>query len=214
MVIPMEFSRVNFFRWRYEARFEYKLMLAIIFAIFTGMCAQIRIPLPWTPVPITMQTFAVFLSAIILGKNWGGISQFIYVSLGTLGIPWFAGFKGGISAILGPTGGYLLGFIIAAFFIGYFIDRFILSRFFITLLPLLLFANFIIIHGLGCTWLYFWLLSIGKYPSLSEILLMGSLPFVPGDLAKIFALAAIGKLIMPKSAYNGEIDVGRKYKLF
>ncbi|MCS7119298.1 MAG: biotin transporter BioY [Archaeoglobaceae archaeon] len=210
----MEFSRETFFRWRYEANFEHKIMLAIAFALLTGLCAQIRIPIPWTPVPITMQTFAVFTSAIILGKKWGGVSQAIYVSLGAFGIPWFAGFKGGFAAILGPTGGYLLGFIIAAFFVGYFIDRYIASRFFITLLPLMLFANFVIIHGLGCSWLYAWLSIMGQSPTILQILMMGSIPFIPGDITKILAISAIGKAITPKVSYNGEVDAKKKYRLF
>lgn len=210
----MEFLRVNFYRWRYEAEFEQKLALAIAFAAFTGLCAQLRIYLPWTPVPITMQTFAVFLSAILLGRNWGGVAQAIYVALGTLGVPWFAGFKGGVAALLGPTGGYLLGFVLAALFVGYLIDRYIASRFFVTLFPILLFANFAIIHGLGCAWLYAWLIATEKSAAIFEVLVMGSLPFVPGDLAKIFAVAAVGKLITPKIAYNGEFDAGRRYRLF
>ncbi len=206
----MEFSRVNFFRWRYEAGFEQKILLALTFAAFTGICAQIRIHLPWTPVPITMQTFAVFLTAIILGRNWGALSQTFYVLFGALGVPWFAGFKGGFAAFFGPTGGYLVGFVISAFFIGYFVDRYIASRFLLTLFPLLLFANFGIIHGLGCLWLYLW---TGMSVSMLELLVIGSLPFIPGDIAKIFAISAIGKIILPKVAYNGELDAGKKYRL-
>ena len=206
----MEFSRISFFRWRYEARFEQKLALALAFAALTGLCAQMRIYLPWTPVPITMQTFAVFLAAMVLGRNWGGISQAFYVLFGAAGIPWFAGLKGGISVILGPTGGYLIGFIIAALFLGYFVDRYIASRFFVTLFPLLLFANFGIIHGLGCLWLYFW---TGMSASIFELLMMGSIPFIPGDIAKIFAASAVGRLLLPKAAYNGEVDAGKKYRL-
>lgn len=207
----MEFSTLSFYRWRYDARFEQKLLLALAFAAFTGLCAQLRLYLPWTPVPITMQTFAVFLSAILLGRNWGGVSQALYVAIGALGVPWFAGLKGGVSVLLGPTGGYLLGFIISALFVGYLIDRYIVSRFFVTLLPILLFANFAIIHGLGCAWLY--ALYAGQL-TIFDVLFMGSLPFVPGDLAKIFAVSAVGKLITPKVAYNGEVDAGRRYRLF
>ncbi|MFN3383772.1 MAG: biotin transporter BioY [Archaeoglobaceae archaeon] len=210
----MELSKVNFYRWRYDAGFEQKLILALTLAVFTGLCAQLRIYLPWTPVPITMQTFAVFLSAILLGRNWGGISQALYVAIGALGVPWFAGMKGGFAVLLGPTGGYLLGFIISAFFVGYLIDRYIASRFFVTLFPILLFANFGIIHGLGCLWLYSWLTATGQSVTIFEVLIMGSIPFVPGDLAKIFMASAVGRLITPKIAYNGEVDAGKRYRLF
>jgi biotin transport system substrate-specific component len=206
----MEFVRYRFYRWRYEAHLEEKLVLAFAFAVITGICAQIRLYLPWTPVPVTMQTFAVFLSAIILGRNWGGISQAVYVALGLAGIPWFAGFKGGLAVLYGPTVGYLLGFIISALFVGYLVDRYVGARFFLTLLPILIFANFIIIYGLGLLWLLLIFPGLGFY----ELLMIGAIPFVPGDLAKILAVSAIGKAITPKVAFNGERDSSKKYKLF
>lgn len=206
----MELVSYRFYRWRYEAGVEHKLALALAFALFTGICAQIRLYLPWTPVPVTMQTFAVFLSAIVLGRNWGGISQAIYVSLGLAGIPWFAGFKGGIAMLSAPTVGYLFGFVIAAFLVGHMVDRYIGARYFLTLLPLLLFANFFVIHFAGLLWLKFLFSDLGLY----ELLLIGTIPFIPGDLAKIFAVSALGRAITPKIAYNGEVDATRSYRLF
>jgi len=87
-------------------------------ACVTGLLAQIKISLPWTPVPITGQTFAVLLTGVLLGRWWGGISQVIYVVMGVVGIPWFAGLSGGYSALIGPSGGYIIGFILAALFLG------------------------------------------------------------------------------------------------
>ncbi|MEG9194387.1 MAG: biotin transporter BioY [Candidatus Methanoglobus sp.] len=205
----MEFVRYRFYRWRYEARLEEKLVLAFVFAVITGICAQIRLYLPWTPVPVTMQTFAVFLSAIILGRSWGGISQAFYVALGLAGIPWFAGFKGGLAVLYGPTVGYLLGFIISALFVGYLVDRYVGARFFLTLLPILIFANFIIIYGLGLLWLLLIFPGLGFY----KLLMIGAIPFVPGDLAKILAVSAIGKAITPKVAFNGEKDFSKECEL-
>ncbi|MDI9643372.1 MAG: biotin transporter BioY [Archaeoglobales archaeon] len=206
----MDFVRSKFFRWRYEAEFEQKLLLALAFAMITGLCAQIRLYLPWTPVPITMQTFAVFLSALVLGKHWGGISQTLYVSLGFAGIPWFAGFKGGIAVLSGATAGYLFGFIVSAFFIGHLVDRYVGVRFFLTLLPILLFANFVMIYGLGLLWLSL----IFPNAGISELLMIGAVPFIPGDLTKILIVSAVGKVIMPKIAFNGEVDADRRYRLF
>uniref|UniRef100_A0A7J3M1P6 Biotin transporter BioY n=1 Tax=Archaeoglobus fulgidus TaxID=2234 RepID=A0A7J3M1P6_ARCFL len=77
----------------------------------------------------------------------------------------------------------------------------------------MLFANFAIIHGLGCLWLYSWLIATGQGVTILDVLIMGSLPFVPGDLAKILAVSATGRLITPKIAYNGEVDAGKKYRL-
>ncbi|MDI9610406.1 MAG: biotin transporter BioY [Archaeoglobales archaeon] len=206
----MDFVRSKFFRWRYEAEFEQKLLLALAFAMITGLCAQIRLYLPWTPVPITMQTFAVFLSALVLGKHWGGISQTLYVSLGFAGIPWFAGFKGGLAVLSGATAGYLFGFIVSAFFIGHLVDRYVGVRFFLTLLPILLFANFVMIYGLGLLWLSL----IFPNAGISELLMIGAVPFIPGDLTKILIVSAVGKVIMPKIAFNGEVDADRRYRLF
>ena len=111
--------RYNFFKWRYELDVAHKVVLALGFACLTGFLAQVRFYLPWTPIPITGQSFAVLLSAIIL-ERWSGISQVMYAGVGAAGVPWFAGWKGGIGVIAGPTGGYIIGFIIAAFFLGYF----------------------------------------------------------------------------------------------
>ena len=118
-----------------EVSLANKIILALGMAALTWILAQVRLFLPWTPVPVTCQTFAVLLAGVVLGKYWGGISQIIYVSL-------FAGF----GAIMGPTGGYLLGFILAALFIGYVIDTYSWSKGFYQMLGIMMFANFILIY--------------------------------------------------------------------
>ena len=202
-------ARYNFFKWRYESGYVYKISLAFCFACLTGLLAQIRFYLPWSPVPITGQTFAVMLSAIFLGK-WGGVSQVMYVGIGITGVPWFARWNGGIATIAGPTGGYIIGFIIASIFLGHFVDKHIRSRTFSGMLILMLFANFIIIHGLGLMHLYTWL-SLVKHTSVGiwELLMMGTIPFIAGDVTKIVAASAIAKAVTPKKAYNGEVDINK-----
>ncbi|MFA4991708.1 MAG: biotin transporter BioY, partial [Candidatus Omnitrophota bacterium] len=96
-----------------EVSIANKFILAFGMAGLTGILAQLRIMLPWTPVPITGQTLAVLLAGVLLGRSWGGISQVIYVVLGVAGIPWFNGFAGGYGVLLTPSGGYLLGFILS-----------------------------------------------------------------------------------------------------
>ena len=81
-----------------------------LFAALIAVCSQIQIP---GPVPFTLQTFAVFLAAGLLGGKRGSIAVLIYILLGAIGLPVFAGFKGGIGALLGTTGGYILGFILS-----------------------------------------------------------------------------------------------------
>ena len=195
--------RYNFFKWRYELNLMYKISLAIGFACLTGLLAQFRFYLPGSPVPVTGQTFAVLLCGVLLGK-WGGISQGLYVGIGAIGVPWFSGYAGGLGYITGPTGGYLIGFIFAAFFLGYFVDRFVRSRNFFNILMLMLFANFILIYVPGLVQLH---LLMGFSIGLWELLMIGMIPFVIGDLIKIVAAAAIAKGITPKRAYGGEIDV-------
>ena len=133
--------RYNFFKWRYELELVHKLSLALVFAFLTGLLAQVRFYLPGTPVPVTGQVFGVFLAGILLGK-WGGVSQCMYVGLGAAGLPWFVGFNGGLAYLAGPTGGYIIGFIFAAFFLGYFVDKYIQSRSFVSLFALMLFSTF------------------------------------------------------------------------
>ncbi|MBM4241525.1 MAG: biotin transporter BioY [Euryarchaeota archaeon] len=210
-------KRYSFFEWRTNMSFAKKIALSLSMACITGILAQVVIPLPWTPVPITGQTFAVLLVGILLGRYWGGISQAFYVGIGVAGFPWFAGLTGGYGALLGATGGYLIGFIFAALFLGYFTDRYIRARSFIPMFGLMLFANFVLIYIPGLlvlgTWIY---LVKGSVPGIWTLLLMGVAPFVIGDLVKIWGAATVTKAITPKQAFNGEVDVerARKWQLF
>ena len=177
------FSRYT--EWRSELSWQYKLMLAFMFASLTGICAQLVIPLPWTPVPITLQTFAVLLTGVLMGKHWAGISQTMYVGAGAAGVPWFSGFGSGITHLTGPTGGYLIGFIMAAWIIGNLWDSYQ------GLLPtILMFVGAILlIYACGLIQLYIWLSSLGETPTLFGLLMKGAIPFIPGDIAKAVAAA-------------------------
>ena len=93
-----------------------------LFTAVIAIMAQISIPMP-LGVPMTMQTFAITLAAIILGAKLSTISTLIYVLLGAIGLPVLAGFSGGISKFVGPTGGFLISFPIMAFIIGYAVDH-------------------------------------------------------------------------------------------
>jgi len=196
----------NFYRWRYELELAHKLILALGFACLTGLAAQARLYLPWTPVPVTGQTFAVLLSAIVLGK-WGGVSQSMYVGLGVAGMPWFVGMSHGWAYLTGATGGYLIGFVLAAFFLGLCVDRHIRSRSFTALLALMLFANFALIYGPGLLQLYLWLTFVkGSSVSLVELTTMGLTPFIIGDLFKIGAAVEIARSLIPQLPYGEELD--------
>jgi len=200
-------TRYTMFKWRINTSLANKLIIAFFLACITGIMAQIIIPLPWTPVPITAQTFAVLMSGIVLGRWWGGISQAMYLVVGLAGVPWFAGFTAGYNILLGANGGYLIGFILAAIFLGYFSDHYVNSRNFKPMLALMLLANFAIIYIPGLLGLGLWLYLVkGSYPTLLSLISLGLLPFLIGDLVKIGGAAAFTKAITPKKPFNEEVD--------
>ena len=203
-------TKYEVFRWRYELSVPKKLALAIGIAGLTGLLAQFRILLPWSPVPVTGQTFAVLLAGILLGRWWGGISLATYAGLGAAGLPWFSGWSGGLGYLAGPTGGYIVGFILAALFLGYFTDTYIRSRSFLSMLALMLFANFVLIYVPGLFQLGLWVNAVkGEPVTFATLLGMGAIPFIPGDITKAVMAAAIVRGITPKQAYNGEVDKGK-----
>ena len=194
-------ARYHLFRSRYQVRLAHKILLALGMAGLTGLAAQVRIPLPWSPVPITGQTFAVLLAGVLLGRYWGGASMALYAGMGVLGLPWFADWSGGIGVLAGPAGGYIAGFVLAALFLGHMTDRYVRARSFLSMLALMLFANFVLIHGPGLLQLGLWLsLAKGGAATPSSLLWMGTVPFIAGDITKAVAAAALARGITPKEA--------------
>lgn len=152
--------------------------LAIVaFALLTALGAAIRIPLPFTPVPITLQTFFVLTAGIYLGPRDAAASQLGYLALGAAGLPVFAG-GAGFAHLLGATGGYLLSFPIAAALVGATLHPGVrLGR------ALAVFvAAQVVIFGLGTAWLAAFL-GIG----FDRALALGVLPFLPGGAVKVAA---------------------------
>ncbi len=190
--------RYNIFKKIYELNLIYKLILTFSFACLTGLLAQIRVYMPGTLVPITGQVFAVLLAGIILGKHYGGASQIMYLGMGSLGVPWFQGMSGGLAYLVGPTGGYLIGFVLAAFFIGYAVDKYIKSRTYIGMISLMLFSTFVLIYFPGLIWFYIW---TGFSLGFIEIISMCILPFIIIDLFKALIAAGIAKTILPNNSY-------------
>ena len=210
VVARMNQAKYDVFRWRYELAVPKKLALALVIAGLTGLLAQARFPLPWSPVPITGQTFAVLLAGVMLGRWWGGISMAIYAVLGVAGIPWFNGGMGGLAQLAGPTGGYIFGFILAALFIGHFTDKYVRSRSFVSMLGLMLVGDFVLVFVPGVTQLGLWLnLVKGSPVSFAALLGMGLVPFIAGDVTKAVLAALVARGITPKAAYNSENDGDR-----
>lgn len=105
-------------------RFFTKLAFSFAFAGAMAVSANVFLYLPGTPVPITLQTITVLFAALFLGSRFALLSQIEYLMLGIMGFPVFAGFKSGITSLFGPTGGYLTGFLFAAFITGYILENF------------------------------------------------------------------------------------------
>ncbi|MBD3192113.1 MAG: biotin transporter BioY [Candidatus Heimdallarchaeota archaeon] len=182
--------------WQQKQNHLQKGLFALAFACITGIFAQLRVYLPWTPIPITLQTVAVFSSGLILGGFYGSLSQIIYVILGIMGIPWFANNQKGLAIVSSPTMGYLFGFILASFLIGAYssdlLERTTNTK---TFLLKILLINFGIIYGLGMLHLLIWyFLSFGLWLTIGALLMKGVVPFILGDILKISVLTMFVKL--------------------
>ena len=194
-------ARYNAYQWRVELSLVKKIALMVGMAAVVGLAAQVRVPLPWTPIPITGQTFAVLLAGIVLGRWWGGASLAFYAGAGAMGMPWFTGWSGGMGYLAGPTGGYIIGFILAALFVGHLTDKYVKARRFLPMLGLMLTANFALIYIPGLLQLYLWLnLVSGNTVSVYAVLGMGLLPFIAGDIIKAVAAGGAAWGLMPKQS--------------
>jgi len=167
-----------------------KLLICLGFAALTGISAQIKWYVPGNPIPFTMQTAAVALSALSL-KRWAGMSQLFYVVLGVLGVPWFSNQAGGLSFLLLPSAGYLIGFIFTAFIGGWFVEKYYTKLHVFTFLPLTL-INVLFVHGFGMLYLNTWMI-VSHQPNVSFAMLFikGSLPFLWYDLGKILLVTGL-----------------------
>lgn len=157
-----------------------EIFLVVVASLVTGAAAQLAIPVPWSPVPITGQSFAVLLSGAVLGARRALLAQMLYLIEGASGLPVFAGGDSGVARLIGPTGGYLAAFPIAAWLTGALAERGWDRRFVTMVLAML--AGSAVIFALGLAWL-------ARFVPANHLLAAGLLPFVPGDLIKS-ALAA------------------------
>jgi len=157
----------------------------VAFAVMTALGAYVRIPLPWTPVPITLQTLFVSLAGATLGPILGPASQGLYLAAGAAGVPLFAGGLGGLAYLLGgPTTGYLLGFVPATVCTGWLIRRREAPEILWTLLSVA--AGTLAVYACGIAWLV-WSLNL----PLATALAQGLLPFLLGDAVKLCAAAGL-----------------------
>lgn len=160
------------------------------FALLTALAAQITIPLGFTPVPITGQTFAVLLAGGVLGANRGAMSMGLYVALGAIGLPFYAEGSGGWTAATGATAGYLVGFVVAAFVVGKMAEHG-QDRKLSTSIPAFL-AGTLIIYGIGAGWLAHDLgLPLTAEAGEPSAISLGVAPFLVGDVLKALLAGAL-----------------------
>ncbi len=155
--------------------------LVVGFSLLTALAAQVVIPLPWTPVPVTGQTFAVLLTGALLGSRLGALAMLAYLAEGAVGLPFFRGGAAGLSHFAGATAGYLFAFPVAAFVTGALAERG-WDRRFLTAAAAMFIGSLAILAG-GWLWLTLFFRTPGAAFNL------GVAPFLIGDVVKI-ALAA------------------------
>ncbi len=169
------------------------LMAALICAL-----GPLSINLPFTAVPISLTNLAVYFVIYVAGTRRAVISYLIYLLLGMCGVPVFSNFSSGVQKLVGPTGGYLVGFILMAIVSGFFIDRWYNK-------PVIAFAGMWIgkffSAALGASWYAF---SLGL--SLKAAVLGGVVPFLPGDLVKTVAVAAVGPILRRRLDKEGIVE--------
>lgn len=152
------------------------LVLVLSFAIFTGLAAQFKIEIG--AVPITMQTFVVILSGVLLGSKKGVASQITYLFMGLAGFPWFAR-GGGLGYLFSPTFGYILGFILASYLVGLLIEKGWGKK--IKTIIFVLLIGEAAIYLFGLSWL-------SKFVGFSKALTLGFYPFILGDVFKLLLI--------------------------
>lgn len=163
-------------------------LLVVGFSLLTALCARIVIPLPFTPVPITGQTFAVLLTGAALGARRGAAAMGLYVLEGLVGLPVFAGGASGLARLLGPTGGYLLGYIAAAYLTGTLAERGWDRT--VRWAAAAMAAGNVVVYLFGVPWLALVPRVVGGVPlGWERAVTLGLLPFIPGDLIKLAAAA-------------------------
>ena len=158
-------------------------LLVLTFSLVTALSAQVAIPLPFSPVPLTGQTFGVLLTGALLGPRLGACALLLYLAEGSAGLPFFAGGTFGAARLLGPTGGYLLSYPLAAALVGLLAERG-WDRRPPTMLAAMLIGS-LVVFALGAA-------DLARFVGSHNALMLGVWPFLPGDVLK--ALLAAGLL--------------------
>ena len=169
----------------------YQLTLTAVMAAVICVLGPISIAIPVSPVPISLASMAVYLAVTVLGMKLGTLSCLIYLLLGLVGIPVFAGGSAGAAKLFGPTGGYLIGYLFLALIAGAFVGRFAENKWKnIAFAALGMILGTIVLYALGTAWLAY---SAGM--DFQAALWAGVIPFIPGDLVKMVIAVLLGSAV-------------------
>lgn len=158
------------------------LMQVLGGSLFIALCSQIKIPLPFTPVPLTLQTLSVMIVGGMLGSRLGALSVLLYLAESMFGLPVLAGGRADMLALFSPVGGYLVGFCFLAYIVGFFAER--IDTMGKSMLLVGITIGCISELVIGALWL-------SHYVGLSNAIFMGGIPFIPGEIIKTVAAYAI-----------------------
>lgn len=174
------------YKWREESSVVAKVSMAFVLALLMALAAQVRIVLPFTPVPFTGQVLVVLLGALVLGR-YGSLGQGMYLGMGAA-FGWFSGMAG-FAALLGPTGGYLLGFVLASVVLGEMVER--RKDWSMSQVMAAMSLGVLIIYAIGAAQLA---LFMGL--NVPEAILLGAVPFVTVDALKVLMASAVGTMFV------------------
>lgn len=174
-----------------------KILFSLIFSILIAVSANIFVYLPGTPVPVTLQTLTILFAAIALGSRYVLISTGTYIAAGILGLPVFAGFKSGIMTFAGPTGGYIIGFLISSYITAVIFEKLAKNKRFSSLSVLIAcISGIAVIYLSGYTHMILFFSGINGYFTGGNIFIntfnLAVKPFLIADLIKIMIIASAG----------------------
>jgi biotin transport system substrate-specific component len=180
------------FDLRKEEILTFKAFYAVLFfGLLISACAQIRVPIPFTPVPLTLQILAVFLCGYFLTSKVSSLSMTFYLLFGFLGVPVFSGWGSGLASLIGPTGGFIVGFLPAVWAVSYVSQKRMLGRFNFAVTTL---VGLSIVYFFGLINLLFYVyfaMQIRGWELFLTAFQLGVVPFVLADLAKAAVAASI-----------------------
>lgn len=164
----------------------FQMALIAVMAAITCILGPLSIPIPVSPVPISLTNLAIYLTVCLLGWKFGTISYLIYLLIGIAGLPVFSSFSSGFAKLLGPTGGYLIGFIPMAIICGLVFEK--ISNRGIQIVGLA--VGTIVAYAFGTAWL-----AVEAHLTFYQALLAGVIPYIPGDLVKIILVVMVGPIV-------------------